>query len=562
MDVKETLERMRDLSDEEVKNGTVNCVRRKKVKVTQGRHVSADGKNVISVQEPFGDEFEVPYVPALMYVSAGDTVWIEWVYGFGNACAVNSGAWQKSDLPTCVVPTEDGLVIQVNYESVMVVSPDGVTLNTDSLTVSGKIQGNVVNTQGAETVTVSGKIQDAIDNLGKYLEGDVTVQVPAGTYVEFVDVNGFVGNGCLTISFADGAVLNGNMRISGCRKVRVVGDNDTTGSVILGVDGDDPLVIDATGFCEIDGMTIHGCERTATVSQDHAIAVMNGTYARIVDTQTDRADVGIYVRHAHADIINCKGGAVGDYQTVANLVDGILIDADGGSVNARGTIPMGPSASGTGYTDNGYTFCKGGGVDPVPTASDGSTPPPEVTDVTVTWTALQGYYTYGTYPNSTATLCEGWKTGAPRTGTITDQNYGVHKTAGMWILDGAATIATTLQNATIKKAVVTLHRTGGTAAGTSVILCGHNLSSVQGFTYECDPFKTDQENRDDKYTDGLCFQTMAAGDTASFELPASAFASLQDGTIKGFMVSSALNAQSMTFNAAKCDLAVTYTPGS
>lgn len=181
---------LRGLMEEVIKDTSTDVVRRKKMYVTEGPHENENGRNVITVQESFGDAFDVPYVPDLYNVATGDSVWVEWVYGFGNACAVNSGAWQASDLPTCIIPTEDGLVIQVAYQPVLTVNESGLimtvdgtpvfTIGTDganmdvtTLAVSGHIQGDVVNTQGAASVTVNGKIQDVFDGMGKYLEDTV-----------------------------------------------------------------------------------------------------------------------------------------------------------------------------------------------------------------------------------------------------------------------------------------------------------------------------------------------------------------------------------------------------
>ena len=64
--------------------------------VAQGVHTDENGNSVLSVQEAFGEPFEVPFVPELYNAQVGDSVWVEWAYGLGNACAVNSGSWKQS----------------------------------------------------------------------------------------------------------------------------------------------------------------------------------------------------------------------------------------------------------------------------------------------------------------------------------------------------------------------------------------------------------------------------------------------------------------------------------
>lgn len=189
-----------------LKDYSGDFVRRKKMYVTRGVHTDENGNSVISVQEAFGEPFEVPFVPDLYNAQVGDSVWVEWAYGLGNACAVNSGSWKKTFISA---------------------DENGVSLVLDELQAT-HIGGDVINTQGAKNVTVNGKIQDAIDGLGKHLTGDVNITVPEGTYVEDVNISGFEGPGTLTMTFDKQSIVKGDWVIAGNRRVIISGDTDGT----------------------------------------------------------------------------------------------------------------------------------------------------------------------------------------------------------------------------------------------------------------------------------------------------------------------------------------------
>lgn len=60
--------RMRDL--------TRDCLRSRKATVVTPAHKNAQGKDVMTVQEPFGDPFDVPFIDPLSGVKAGESVWL------------------------------------------------------------------------------------------------------------------------------------------------------------------------------------------------------------------------------------------------------------------------------------------------------------------------------------------------------------------------------------------------------------------------------------------------------------------------------------------------------
>ena len=568
VDEKIMLGMMRGMMKTTLKEESGDFVRRKKMYVTEGAHENEDGKNVITVQEAFGEEFDIPYAPSLYAVQPGDSVWVEWVYGFGNACAVNSGAWQASDLPTCVIPTEDGLIMQVNFTPVMVISTTGVSMDVDTLEVSGHIQGDVVNTQSGSSVTVNGKIQDALNSLGKYLAGNVTITVPAGTYVEDVNIEGFHGPGTLSLNLNASATVKGDWEIRGNKRVIITGHTATVSgnsvtTSLMGSIEDAAVDIDGTDYAEITGCEIHGAERTtAANSQEYGVRILNGTYAALIGDMIDRTLIGVYVEHAHLDIKNCTGGAFSTSAgTVANLTNGVVISEDGGNVNAKGSIPAGPSSDGTGYTDNGYPFTCAGTVTPV--VSGGTVPDP-VTEVTTTWTSSGGYYcsSYKTGVESWQGRGTGWKgdgTYNLRMGyNSSDQKY----MAGIWVFSDFATIASTLASATIKKATVSLKRSGanGTTSGAVVKPYYHNLrpADVSSYSGQCDPWAISGSSGD-KYYDCECTpQYIAFSATGTFELPSSLYSKLKDGSIRGFGIGMNHESPFFQFVPNGCTLTVTY----
>ena len=559
---------MRNLMEDTVKEESGDFVRRKKMYVTEGAHENADGNSVITVQEPFGDEFEIPYAPSLFAVQPGASVWVEWVYGFGNACAVNSGSWQASDLPTCVIPTEDGLIMQVNYKPVMVISQTGVSMDVDTLEVSGHIQGDVVNTSAGANVTVNGKIQDALDSLGKYLEGDINITVPEGTYVEDPVIEGFHGPGTLKLIFDAQATVAGDWTVRGNKRVKIEGDTEEVGGVnvstsFIGALEDAVMDVSGTDFFDIMGVDVHGVDREAgDTGQDYGVRVGEGSYAYLHNCQIDRTQIAVYVEHAHLDIRNCRGGAYStDETTAANLTNGVEISADGGYVNARGTIPAGPDSSGTGYDANGFPFTCSGSV---AQAVSSSGAPGPVTEVTSTWTSSAGYYcsSYRTGTDSWQSRGTGWKgdgTYNLRMGyNSSDQKY----MAGIWIFSDADTIASTLSGMTIKKATLSLTRSGagGATSGAVVTPYYHGLTAatVGSYAGQCDPWAAVASSTDKYYPCGCPSQFIAFSATGTYELPGTLYSKLQDGTIKGFGIGMNHQSPFFQFVPTGCVLTVTY----
>ena len=493
-----------------LKDYSGDFVRRKKMLVAQGVHTDENGNSVLSVQEAFGEPFEVPFVPELYNAQVGDSVWVEWAYGLGNACAVNSGSWKQSFISA---------------------NENGVSLILDELQAT-HIGGDVINIQGAKSVTVNGKIQDAIDGLGKHLTGDVSIAVPAGTYVEDVNISGFDGAGTLTMTLDKQAIVKGDWVIAGNKRVIIEGSTDGTNTTqFVGSIEDSVMELRGDGYVKVSGAEIHGVERAAGEDgQAYGIYVRDGSYAYITDCLIDRTGAAVYVEHAHLDIADCKGGEYSTAETsLANLVNGVIISEDGGYVNAKGTIPAGTDSTGTGYEANEYPFTCSGTVTQKPTNEEGeqpAPPPPEITDVTSTWTSSAGYY------------CESYKTGTDAydgrgTGWRGDGTYSLRMgyntsskkyMAGLWIFSDAATIAQTLSRMTIKKATVSLKRTSanGSSSGAVVKPYYHNLTTLNLSQYvgRNDPWGISQDSGD-KYVDcGCTAQYIELGQTGTFELPA------------------------------------------
>lgn len=456
-----------------LKEYSTDFVRRKKMYVVQGAHEDENGNVVLTVREAFGEPFDVPFVPDLYNAQPGESVWVEWAYGLGNACAVNSGSWKKTFISA---------------------DENGVSLVLDDLSVDGHIGGDIINTQGAKTATVNGKIQDVIDGLGKHLTGDVVITVPEGTYVEDVNISGFGGNGTLTLNLDKAAVVKGDWVISGNKRVIITGDTDGTDTTqFMGVLEDAVVDLRGNGFVKVSGIEIHGVEREAgDDGQAYGVYVRDGSYAFIDGCLIDRTGAAIYVEHAHADIVDCAGGAFNtDETTLANLVNGVVISPDGGYVNAKGTIPAGTDSAGTGYESNGYPFTCSGTVTKV---TSGGEAPPAVTEVTSTWTSSSGYYTESSKTGTEAYLGKaiGWRgdgTNNPRMG----YNSGSKKyMAGLWLFDDADTIAQTLAGATITKATVSIKRTssGGSSSGVVIRPYYHNLTAatIHNYAGSCDPW--------------------------------------------------------------------------
>ena len=124
----------------------------------------------------------------------------------------------------------------------------------------------------------------------------------------------------------------------------------------------------------------------------------------------------------------------------------------------------------------------------------GGEAPPEVTEVTTTWTSSGSYYcsSYKTGDDAYQSRGTGWKgdgTYNARMGYYTaDKRYN----AGLWIFNDADTIAQTLAGATIKKATLSLTRSSGVGASSGAVVepYWHNITAatLQNFTGRCDPW--------------------------------------------------------------------------
>lgn len=67
------------------------CVKRKRATVIAAPHTDANGNRVMTVQEPYGNAFDVPYNPALENQAANTSVWLEWSYSASNMVVVAEG---------------------------------------------------------------------------------------------------------------------------------------------------------------------------------------------------------------------------------------------------------------------------------------------------------------------------------------------------------------------------------------------------------------------------------------------------------------------------------------
>ncbi|WP_298024639.1 hypothetical protein [uncultured Dysosmobacter sp.] len=77
--------------EKKIQETTANTVRRKKFTVA-----SAPNGTTMGVKEAGSSTvIHIPYVSTLSEVTAGATVWCEWVYGMSNLIAVSTGSGQQ-----------------------------------------------------------------------------------------------------------------------------------------------------------------------------------------------------------------------------------------------------------------------------------------------------------------------------------------------------------------------------------------------------------------------------------------------------------------------------------
>ncbi len=424
--------------------------------------------------------------------------------------------------------TAEEFTLSFDGKNVFEIDRDSAVFDVDTLTATGQIIGNVVNTQKAATFTVASgaSIQSVIDNLGKYLLGDVNITID-GQHKENVTLQGFVGHGSLTLTFNSGAVLTGSIKMIRC----------SCGVDVYGPAQTECCLISNTSIC----MHVEDCA-SVNVQNLYMTGKGNnyGVYADASRVSLSGCNFAGFVygvrgtNNAMVCMPNCIGGGDGD-----NALSGYAVWAYSNSmITLYGTRPMGALSD---Y--NGFGLIRD--ADSTPTSASGSVPVVSQT-MTVKPTSSKGAV-YGT-ADGAGGYVHPW-------GYYTNPFQGKNAGAGgymfgVWLFaDGLSALRTAISGKTVEAATLTLKRADAYGVdGSTVHLYYHGKTSVASSDRPSDILTST----------GLSAQ-VDRGKSVTFTLTNDLIAKLQSGAIQGFGLSSAGSTELMQFDGTVCDLTVVYS---
>jgi hypothetical protein len=424
--------------------------------------------------------------------------------------------------------TKDEFTLAFDGKNVMEVDNDSAVFDVNTLRATGQIIGNVVNTQmaGSYTVKSGASIQSAINNLGKYLLGNVYVYVE-GQHTEDVSIQGFYGIGNLYLSFRSGAVFSGSIDIRYCKSVSIIGPSQTERCFLSTAESG--IYSYNVERLNVYLLSMYGDGRQSGIYCLYTPGVYIEECALAGFTQ------GIYITsNSQASIYNCIGGGTGN-----NALTSYAVRVNGGAMATLygRTRPMGA------LSDSG-----GAGLlrdaDTVETSVSGEVP---VVNQTITATPSVTYSCVSSTSAGNSTLVHDW-------GYYSNPFQGKYSAAGgymhgMWIYaDGMSAVRSAIANKTVVSATLTIKRADAYGTdGKTVRLWHHDKTAKPSGSWPSAIL-----------TDTGLTAAVDRGKSVTFELNSALVDKIKSGTVKGFGISSMKNTDLMQFDAAVCDLIIIY----
>lgn len=423
--------------------------------------------------------------------------------------------------------TKDEFTLAFDGKNVMEVDEDSAVFDVDTLTATGQIIGNVVNTQkaGSYTVKSGASIQSAINNLGKYLLGNVYVYVE-GQHTEDVSIQGFYGIGNLYLSFRSGAVFSGSIDIRYCKSVSIIGPSQSERCFLS--TAENGIYSYNVERLNVYLLNMYGGGRQRGIYCLYTPGVYIEECALAGFTQ------GIYITsNSQASVYNCIGGGTGgNALTSAAVVNGGAMMTLYGS-----TRPMGALSD-----SNGAGLLRDAGT--VETSATGDTP---VVNTSITAVPSVTYSCVSSTAAGNSTLVHDW-------GYYTNPFQGKYSAAGgymhgIWLYaDGLSAVRSAISGKTIVSATLTIKRADAYGTdGKTMRLWYHDKTAKPSGSWPSAIL-----------TDTGLTATIDRGKTVTFELTSALVDKIKSGAIKGFGVSSISNKDLMQFDAAVCDLTIIY----
>ena len=423
--------------------------------------------------------------------------------------------------------TSSQFLLAFDGKNVFLIDKDSAVFDVDTLTATGQIIGNVVNTQAATTITVpsGASIQSAIDNLGKYLLGNVTIYV-SGRHTENLKIQGFSGPGIFSLRFNSGAVLSGSIEILSCSGVQIHGPSQTECCILSS----------AENCVNVRSVPYFSMYRVYMMGTGAGFGVMaDFCMAHLAECNFAGFACGVEGRYnAQIGLYNCIGGGDGDkalstYAAWAHAGSMVSVYGD--------TRPVG-----TLYDSNGWGLMRDAGA--TPTAASGAEPTVQTT-YTLKPSGSKGAV-YATRDGS-GNYVHSW-------GYYTNPYQGKNSGAGgymfgIWLFDGMNDLQGALQGKTIESATLTLKRVNAYGVdGKKARIYSHGKTSV-----------AITDNPNEIFTDTGLDVTLDRGKSATVTLPESILEGIKNGTVRGFGLSSQKYDDLMQLDGTVCDINIVYT---
>lgn len=384
---------------------------------------------------------------------------------------------------------------------------DGVAIGADVLSAQA-YHGPIVQTHPGGTVPWKGSFAATLAGLPKYLRGDVTINVPAGTYNEVVLIRGFIG-AKLIINLAAGVTITRYIDVRHCDSVFIYGSSAMT-SVINVTSDYQGIYVESVRQLYIQYLRITGRVRTSANDGTYAGILLNAAIGEIMNCIIERTNHAIRCnRGCLVYALDNRGGVVGstDYTTLANLSNGVQA-MSGSHVGIYGTIPAAPTAT--------STFAGTIAGSDTPTGSPGTAPPPPTTVTR----------------NYAQSVAAGWVVQDPshyagfNTSRLPQQGISnSYRFAGLWMLPAI----TNYNTASVAKLTITRAASGGSVNPVLVKLryTTQAWSTISGKTYNSAGVNA-------LFSDTGHEVSLARGDSVTITLSAAIVNLIKAGTIKGF----------------------------
>ena len=429
--------------------------------------------------------------------------------------------------------TNNEFSVSFNGKKAMSVKQDEVRVDVDTLTASGHIAGDVVNTTTEAiniTVNEGESLQALIDSLPKYLNHDVYIFI-SGRHQEELAFDGFVGKGSLLVTFNTDATLDGGMRFSNCQCwISLYGTQGSSYVNIVGRESTPCLTFVNCAYAEVHDMSLRGY----SVSRGYGLEASNNSTVIVSDTQIDRCDSAVRTAYCSRVFLdNVIGGS--DNDLVLAVKNNMYVMGYSGCVfYMNGTKAKAQLSQ---YIDNTSSVVGSATESPSTVVNQGD----------VTEYVFDSFTGYNAIYNTDGTIERQWQEGNVMQGISYRGITGiVCYDRGAYYSSASGDISTALAGKTIRSATVMFMRDaeqGTTDRTARVELCTHGLIA-------------------EPYGDFTLTQTgITASDVTNrgyymFTLTQDIISAIQSGTVRGFGVKSDGNTKDMVFTA--CRFQATY----